>query len=208
MLSDDRFRFVAGLEYECDRRMHVLGFGVTRLSESTNPEQVIKHIGSQNGVSVIAHPMDSMFEWIEGFEVLPDGIEVWNSKYDGRYAPRPATFELLNRLQARRPRMLAFYGQDMHWKKQYRGLFNVVRATSNAGESLLSAVREGSYHAEKAKLRLPSDGKVADIMLARFGRANARSTRRRGWMKRIKRTLDRVGVSVPASLKAQLRRMF
>ncbi len=24
-LSDDEFRFVAGLEYECERRMHILG---------------------------------------------------------------------------------------------------------------------------------------------------------------------------------------
>ena len=27
--SDDRFRFIAGLEYTCEGRMHVLGYGVT-----------------------------------------------------------------------------------------------------------------------------------------------------------------------------------
>ena len=207
-LSDDRFRFVAGLEYECERRMHVLGYGVTALAGSTDPQRVIGHIRSNGGVSVIAHPMDGMFDWIERFEELPDGIEVWNSKYDGRYAPRPGTFRLLYRLQERRPRMLAFYGQDMHWKKQYRGLFNVVESTSPAIEALLAAVKDGKYHAVKGELMLPSNGGLTDAMLGRFGSANARSARRRGWIKTVKRALDRVGVAVPASLKAQVRRIF
>jgi aryl-alcohol dehydrogenase-like predicted oxidoreductase len=49
------------------------------------------------------------------FDPLPDGIEVWNSKYDGRYAPRPGTFEMLARTKVRRPDVRAFYGQDLHW---------------------------------------------------------------------------------------------
>ncbi|HEY9232817.1 MAG TPA: PHP domain-containing protein, partial [Blastocatellia bacterium] len=36
-LSDEHFRFIAGLEFNCDRRMHVLGFGVTRLVATTDP---------------------------------------------------------------------------------------------------------------------------------------------------------------------------
>src|SRR5947209_8955562 len=54
-LSDERFRFVAGLEYECERRMHVLGYGVTTLAATTDPQAVIRHIEAAGGVSVIAH---------------------------------------------------------------------------------------------------------------------------------------------------------
>src|SRR6185295_5113966 len=43
-LSDERFRFVAGLEFECERRMHILGYGVTTLADSVAPEAVISHI--------------------------------------------------------------------------------------------------------------------------------------------------------------------
>ncbi|HEX8723195.1 MAG TPA: PHP domain-containing protein, partial [Pyrinomonadaceae bacterium] len=125
-LSDDAFRFVAGLEYECERRMHVLGYGVTTLAGTTDPQEVIRHIEAAGGVSVIAHPMDSMFDWIETFDALPDGVEAWNSKYDGRYAPRAGTFRLIGRLRARKPGLRAFYGTDLHWRHQYRGLLNVV----------------------------------------------------------------------------------
>ena len=207
-LSDETFCFVAGLEYECERRMHILGFGSAVLAGTTDPQRVISHIRSNGGVSVIAHPMDSMFDWIESFETLPDGVEVWNSKYDGRYAPRPGTFRLLNRLQERQSGMLAFYGQDMHWKKQYRGLFNVVELERPTSNALLSAFKGGSYQAVKGDLKLPSNGELTDAMLDGFGESNARSARRRGWIKAAKRALDRMGVAVPASLKARVRRIF
>jgi predicted metal-dependent phosphoesterase TrpH len=37
-LSDDQFVFVPGLEFTCERRMHILGYGVTELVSTTDPE--------------------------------------------------------------------------------------------------------------------------------------------------------------------------
>jgi hypothetical protein len=207
-LSDDRFRFVAGLEYTCDNRMHVLGYGVTSPVTTTDPQKVIRHIKGEGGISVIAHPMDGAFEWIESFEELPDGIEVWNSKYDGRYAPRPGTFRLLARLQAREPRMRAFYGQDMHWKKQHRGLLQIVRCESATGEEVLAAFARGDYHATKENLELPSSGILPESLLARFGGVNERYARKRRLIRQAKKMINRMGLTVPAPLKAQLRRIF
>jgi hypothetical protein len=116
-LSDADFTMIPGLEFTCLNRMHVLGLGTTALATSRDPQDVIARIDELGGISVIAHPMDSAFAWIETFTTLPRGIEVWNTKYDGRYAPRVGTFDLLARLQARRSDMKAFYGQDMHWKR-------------------------------------------------------------------------------------------
>lgn len=207
-LSDERFRFVAGLEFNCDRRMHVLGFGVTRRVETTDPQAVIRHIKAEGGLAVIAHPMDSAFEWIDTFDELPDGIETWNSKYDGRYAPRPQTFALLNRLQRRAPRMRAFYGQDLHWKRQHRGLLNDLQTASAARDDVLRAFVRGDYVAVKGELELPANGALSSELVARFGAANRRYARRRQLIKRTKKLIDRVGLRVPASLKAHLRRIF
>ncbi|MGA9767718.1 MAG: PHP domain-containing protein [Blastocatellia bacterium] len=217
-LSDESFRFITGLEYTCDNRMHVLGYGVTSPVATTNPQKVIRHIKNEGGISVIAHPMDSAFEWIESFEELPDAIEVWNSKYDGRYAPRPETFRLLVRLQTRSPQMRAFYGQDMHWKKQHRGLFNIVVCKTATGEKIageeiadeeiLAAFARGNYYAVKENFELPSSGMLSEDLLARFGSVNRRDARKRQLIKRAKKMIDRVGLTVPAPLKAQLRRIF
>lgn len=207
-LSDDRFRFVAGLEYTCDQRMHVLGLGVTSMVGTTDPQEVIRHIKDQRGISVIAHPMDSMFDWIETFETLPDGIETWNSKYDGRYAPRPGTFRLLQRLQAREPGMRAFFGIDLHWKKQFRGLFNVLQASGSRREEILSAFASGDYVAVKDDLKLSSHGELSEQLIGRFEKAHARSNRLRRMAKTAKRVTSRAGLITPAPLKAYLRKFF
>jgi len=207
-LSDERFQFIAGLEFSCEQRMHILGFGVTRLVETTNPQAVIRHIKQQSGVAVIAHPMDSAFDWIESFDELPHGIETWNSKYDGRYAPRPQTFALLNRLQQREPQMRAFYGQDLHWKRQHRGLINNLQTDSAAREAVLSAFERGDYFAVKGDIELPSSGVLSAELMTRFGDINGRYARKRQLIKRAKKLIDRVGLRLPAPVKAQLRRIF
>jgi len=207
-LSDDRFRFVSGLEYTCEGKMHVLGLGCTSLVATTDPQEVIRHIADQGGISVIAHPMDSMFNWIETFESLPNGIETWNSKYDGRYAPRTGTFRLLQRLQQRAPLMRAFYGIDLHWKKQYRGLFNVLEAGGSKREEILSALEAGNYFATKDDLELSSSGELSESLVARFEQAHARSDRLRKFAKDAKKLTARAGLTPPAPLKAYLRKLF
>ena len=207
-LSDDRFRFVPGLEFTCDNRMHVLGFGAPRLAGTTDPQAVIRHIKRTEGLAVIAHPMDSAFAWIESFDELPDGIETWNTKYDGRYAPRPQTFELLNRLQQRSPLMRAYYGQDLHWKHQHRGLLNCVEADFMQPGAILAAFRRGDYCALKGSLELPSSGLLPAEMKREFGEVNRRDANKRKLLKNAKKWIDRVGIKVPGGLKARVRRIF
>jgi len=207
-LSDDVFVFVPGLEYTCERRMHVLGYGVTELVSTTNPEEVIAHINSKGGLSVIAHPMDSAFSWIESFTQLPHGIETWNSKYDGRYAPRPGTFQLLQRLQERQATMLAFYGVDFHWKRQFRELYTGVDCEALTPDAIFDGLSKGRFRGLKGSLELPSSGDVPADVLQEFGVRNERSMRMRQFTKKMKKSLDRVGARIPAPIKGQLRRIF
>ena len=206
--SDDKLLFIAGLEYRCEREMHILGYGATELAQTDNPQEIIRHIDSQGALSVIAHPKDDFFPWIERFEVLPLGIEGWNTKYDGQYAPRPSTFALLQRLQKRRPTMLAFYGQDLHWKTQFRGLFVEVDCNSLQSQAILAAFARGDFRAQKDTYRLPSSGVVPEELLAQFGRAHQRSYQMWRILKYGKQAMDRIGIKVPDSIKAQLRRIF
>ena len=207
-LSDDKFCMVAGLEYRCEREMHILGYCATQPTQSVNPEEVIRHIASQGAVSVIAHPKDEFFPWIESFGTLPMGIETWNSKYDGRYAPRPGTFALLQRLKQRAPQIHAFYGMDLHWKKQFRGLHVTLDCDALEPAAILAALAAGKYSGEKDGLSLPSSGVLPDALLQEFGQAQARSRRMWSFLKNGKKRLDSLGIRVPDSLKAQLRRIF
>jgi hypothetical protein len=207
-LSDATFLFVPGLEYECEQRMHILGYGTTAPSGTTDPQAVIRHIEAQGAVSVIAHPKDSMFPWIESFGTLPQGIEAWNSKYDGQYAPRVETFRLVQRMQTRRPDLRSFYGQDLHWRKQYRGLFVFLNTEELGRRAILNDLATGNFIARKDDLELSSDGVLSDELCRRFSDAHKNSLRLRAFLKTGKQTLDRMGIRVPAGLKAQIRRIF
>lgn len=207
-LSDSKFCFVPGLEYGCEQKMHILGYGAQRLAKTQNPQEIIHYIEEQGAIPVIAHPKDEHFPWIESFRTLPHGIETWNSKYDGRYAPRPGTFALLQRLQARNGDMQAFYGQDLHWKKQFHQLFVLLDCPSPAPERILQAFRGGAYTGVWDELSLPSSGRLPEELLAKFGKEHRKSDRIRRFLKDSKKTLDSMGLRVPAAVKAQLRRIF
>jgi hypothetical protein len=207
-LSDDKICIIAGLEYRCDRDMHILGYGATALTNATDPQEVIQHISSQGAISVIAHPKNEFFPWIEGFANLPRGIETWNSKYDGRYAPRPATFALLQTLRGRSPEMLAFYGQDLHWKRQFHGLFVDLDCNTHVLQAILATINAGRYVGLKDSWQMPSDGILSPELLAQFGRLQARSSGMWRLFKKTKTLLDRLGITVPASVKSNLRRVF
>jgi hypothetical protein len=207
-LSDSHFRFVPGLEYECQARIHILGFGQVSLLETKDPREVINTINECGGISVIAHPPDATSLWIESFGPEVKGIEVWNTKYDGRYAPRPDVFALLKRLQKRSPSMRAYYGLDLHWKKQFRGLQIRLNCPDNARAEILSALASGNYQAIKGQLELPSCGHLPAHLLAQFGTTHMRSRQFRVFVKKCKQLLNLTGIHVPSPIKSQMRKLF
>jgi hypothetical protein len=169
---------------------------------------VIAEIQRLGGLAVVAHPKDTAFDAIERFTPRPDGIEVWNSKYDGRYAPRPATFALLGRMRRTDGSVQAFYGQDLHWRRQYRGLFTMLDVERCDREAVLAALKSGAYVGANGDLLLPSNGVVEPMVLARFERHQARSRALRQTIRRARHWADSVGLVVPGGVKAQLRRIF
>ncbi len=206
--SDSRFVIIPSLEYRCENRMHILGYGSTEPIDSTDPEAVVTAIRRNGGIAVIAHPYDEAFGAIEGLEPLPDGIEVWNSKYDGQYAPRPATFALLSRLQQRRPEMHAFYGIDLHWRHQFRSLFVEAACETMEATEIMKALRRGDYCGVKSGMRLRADGVVASDVMARFQTVHARSARMRRWAGVVKSLVERVAAFVPPPVRRYVNRVI
>jgi hypothetical protein len=104
--------------------------------------------------------------------------------------------------------MHAFYGLDLHWKHQYRGLRIMLDCGSLHPDAIRSALAQGDYRAQKDDLELPSDGVLSESLLQEFARVQARSRSMWRFFKNGKKQLDRLGIRVPESLKAQLRRIF
>ena len=74
--------------------------------------------------------------------------------------------------------------------------------------NILRALADGNYAGQKGELSLPSSGVLPQNLLDEFEAAHRKSQDRWRLMKRGKETLDRIGIKVPNSLKAQIRRIF
>ena len=207
-LSGDGLQFLAGMEFACRNGMHVLGFGVTSRVPSNDPQTVIRHIKDAGGIAVIAHPKITAFDWIESFDELPHGIETWNTKYDGRHAPRTVTFELLRRLRVRDPDVHAFYGQDMHDADQPRSLFTIVQSEDSTDHDILRALGSGRYFGLDGRTRLPPDGELGAPTVARLARTRVTSEGVRQVARAAKRLAERLGVPIPRPVRARARRML
>ncbi len=207
-LTDAGFCFVPGLEYECNDKMHILAYGQTSLVNTKDPQEVIEHIESRGGISVIAHPKDSAFPYIETFNLLPSGIEGWNTKYDGRYAPRPGTFRLIERLRKRKPGLSAFYGQDLHYKKQFHGLYTNVVASAPSRSGILAALSNGNFAGQCDSLDLPARTPLPAPLLARFARTRIPYNLMRRTLRGMKRTAKRCGLKIPSVMVTQFRKIM
>jgi hypothetical protein len=104
--------------------------------------------------------------------------------------------------------MKAFYGQDLHWKKQYRGLFNLVEAAATDRLSMLNAFRAGRYHGLIEQTQLPSSGELPETVLADYETVSSRYMRKQHLFKRVKKMSGAVGRSLPGPVKAHLRKIF
>jgi hypothetical protein len=189
-LSDSQFLFLAGLEYQCDKGLHILGYGVTALAGTTEPESVIRHIADRGGVSVIAHPRDRFFDWIEGFTVLPQGLEAWNYRYDGTRTPHMSVYPLLQRLAVRQPGISAFYGLDLHWARQPRDLNIVLRSSLLRKDHILRALATANYAGLRHGVELPASGPVSPQLLAKLGNSPEHGRLRR-WLTSLRRLLSK-----------------
>jgi hypothetical protein len=188
-LSDGKFLFLAGLEYECDKGLHILGYGVTALAGTTEPESVIRHIAARGGVSVIAHPRDSSFDWIENFSVLPQGLEAWNYRYDGTSKPHLSVYPLLQKLAVRQPGICAFYGLDLHWARQARDLSIVLRQTLLRKDHILRALATANYAGFRRGVELPASGPVSPQVLEKLDASHTQPGRLRRWATSLRRSI-------------------
>ncbi len=207
-LSGPGFTFVPGFEYNCRERLHVVGLGCTVPFDSEDPEKVIPHVRAHGGFCIIAHPKNDHFAWIEGFTAQPHAIEVWNSKYDGQYAPRPGTFDLFARMHARNPELTTSYGVDLHFRHQNRRLHVELEAEALAPAALLAALHAGRYVGRMGELTLVPRAPLTAAQRVRFGLRSARYLAFKRSAKAVKGWLDRSGLGIPPGLKAQLRRIF
>ena len=157
-LSDEKFMFIPGFEVPYGKA-HVLMIGSDEfISQRVDGSMLLKWAEKAEFV-ILAHPHKNDFVVDETMRSVLDGVEVWNSQYDGKHAPRFRSLQLLKKLQEKDD-VKAFAGSDLHREEHFGGPETVMEVDDITSHNILRQMQEGAYTIEKDKVSLTAKGEI------------------------------------------------
>jgi hypothetical protein len=105
---------VPGIEFTCENNLHLVGLGVQHYTDIKDPIRVAEFIRQRGGIAIIAHPIRYNYQIPKNLIAAVDGVEVWNSVYDGRFVPNDRSLKLLREMRRENKSLLAFGAVDLH----------------------------------------------------------------------------------------------
>jgi hypothetical protein len=125
-------------------------------------EQLVDGIHEQSGIAVLAHPPAGSTNMISTIKGKLDGIEVWNARYDGVYAPRADSFQLLRSVRCQNIKASAYCGVDLHKKSQTEKLiYAEVDTEILTRTSILNSLRSGAFTVHGSNICFPATGNLS-----------------------------------------------
>lgn len=137
-LSDDQFVCIPGLEIPYKGKIHVGCFPIVPMPEVPMYREGIQRSHQHAAYTVIHHPSKEGYFIDEVLPLIIDGVEIWNSRYEGSIAPSMRTVGFGRRWY---PHALPFGGLDIHNRNQLRGPHLVVDVHACTMEAIMSAIR-------------------------------------------------------------------
>lgn len=164
-VSSARVLVIPGLEFALKGgSIHILGYGVKKRVRASSMEKLVDGIHDAGGIAVLAHPPVGSINMIEVIKDKLDGIEVWNTRYDGAVAPRTQSFQLLQKVRRSNPKAAAYCGIDLHKIGQARKPVYVdVEAKEPDRDGILRALRAGDFTLHGGNTVIPSSGSLTFV---------------------------------------------
>ena len=206
-LSEPGFLMIPGIEFNCYRN-HILGIGIHAYCPSVAEDEVVPWIKGHNGLAVWAHPKKNEYQLPRHVIDELDGMEIWNSKFDGKYAPRTEVVRYYRERLVHRPQLRPFCSVDFHFRAQFRHVPMYCEVECLTTEQVLASLRAGAYFAKTAALTVTGRGGVdvrGHALRRLFNVANL-------WVfdrcKRFNQGMKRRHIAFPDAVKDFGRRLF
>jgi len=159
-LSTDELVVIPGLEVNCDFGRHLLAIGVRRYIGMASPDKVIDRIKENHGLAVFPHP--ALYRFRSFFRSVDDlnGVEIWNNRYDSKYAPNLKSFDLLNNLRRENPCIFAYGGLDLHSTSEFDDLCLRIELEELTEKKILESLKDGRFKIVRKGTIIDSTGSI------------------------------------------------
>jgi len=165
LLSSEDFVVIPGLEFICGG-VHILGLGIREILHASSPKALIDKIHEHNGVAVLAHM--SYYEKIpwESLSGL-DGVEIWNARYDSRFAPKIRCFRTLKKLKKFNRGLAGYCGLDLHSHYELGKLSIIfdVKDGKISSKTILDALKKGEFEITNGLITLSQELRIRDEII-------------------------------------------
>ncbi len=151
-LSGPEFLVVPGLEVRCwrgeEEQWHIGAAGVREWIPRGPIREVAGAIQRAGGLAILLHPYKQATAIVPGELDCFDGLEVWNGKFDGFYAPQGRTLRLFRELRKCKALPRFYCGHDLHGADEIAPLALEVEAEALECGALLDSLRRGAFLAK------------------------------------------------------------
>ena len=189
---------IPGIEID---ELHILIFGIARPSAYDDLESFTRNCHAGGSLIVLSHPVKIRKGIPAAVLPLLAGVEVWNTRYDGRRSPRPASEDLFRQLRRNSPGLVAVCGMDFHNYSDFSPISLEVETASREPHAILDAIRRGRARICSHGAVIPIyDDSPAAAMLAHRVRGRIAAVMYDGAVT-VYRALKRLGLRIPRPIR-------
>ena len=197
-LSTPECCLIPGIEMDA---LNILVFGVGRAEEYHNLRDLVGKFRNQGAIVVLSHPVKIKRGIPAGIEEILNGIEIWNSRHDGKISPRTQNLELYHRLQQKNPELVPLAGLDFHSATDCADIYMEVEASEKSERAIIEGIRSGKVRIIKNKVQLGLNPRAFPLKRAAYSLI-------RDCLYRMNSVIRSVGVKPPNWLRRVARRVF
>jgi hypothetical protein len=204
-LSDESFLLIPGIEIDA---LNALFYGARPVGPWSSNEELAARLVEGGALAVVSHPIKIHRALPASTERDAAGVEVWNSRHDGKAAPSGRIIRYWRTLRDQTARdLLPLCGIDFHGARDFVPLTLDVECERLDRASILAALRERRFHLSRSGKRVPLDFR-SGRMASGYALYAAAYRAAYGLVYGVHRTAQGAGFRVPKALKTRLSKVF
>jgi len=202
--SSDKLLLVPGIEIDA---LNALFYNVPSVESWSDNEALARRLAAAGAFVAVSHPV-KVKHLPAVTESLVEGVEVWNSRHDGKGAVNPRMVHFWSSLRNRLGRHnVPLCGIDFHGRHDFVPLVFELECERLDAACIMAAIRAGSYRIVVHGKPLPLNFASGRLALRYRWYANSYRLAYAG-VYGIHRVTLKLGLHAPKSLKSRLGRLF
>jgi hypothetical protein len=151
--SSETFLLIPGIEIDA---LHGLYYNVEPVSPWSDNESLARQLVAAGAMAVVSHPVKVKNDVPPITASMVEGVEIWNSRHDGKLAPDGKVIRFWRSLRQRLGRqLLPLCGIDFHKRDDFIPLMFEVACETLDQRSVMAAIRAGNYQIVRSPRPVP-----------------------------------------------------